>query len=94
MRVLSPDDVRRMVRLQAAKVGNVKLWAELHGIGEGHIYNFLSHRCGPPHALYEALGIVRVMVLASELPPGSRHDEGAVSRRRQDKGFAHEDPMS
>lgn len=97
MRPLSPNDVRRMVREAAAPYGQQKLWAELHGISSNHLSNFMQGWCGVPPGVMETLGIVKVMVLAADLPEGSKHDDGKAWRRPappKRKRIEDENPMA
>lgn len=98
MRVLSPDDVRKMVtRVAMSKpYGTYKLWAELHGMNAEHLSNFMRGWCGPPTVVMEALGLVWVIVHAKDLPADSNHAAGSETRRKtKPKGsFADENPMA
>lgn len=96
MRVLSPDDVRQLVKQQAKKHGTCKKWADLHCINPCQIYNFMTGHCNAPPRVLEALGIVKVMMYAADLPEGCDPHAGNVSRRKPETGeaYAYEDPMS
>lgn len=96
MTPLSQADIRKMCKRMAIKHGTYKQWAELHGIHVNQLSNFMTGACNAPPKVLAALGIVKVMVLAADLPEGFDPTAGNVSRRKPETGeaYAYEDPMS
>lgn len=54
---MTVDEVRQMVREQAAALGSQRAWCRHHGVTPSHLNEFLMGKRGPSHRMLVILGL-------------------------------------